>query len=69
MRTSYSSRPAERCKNTPKNPPAAADPPRRSIPLTPPERTRRIDALQAALAGTAPPFQARIRRGEEGIRP
>ncbi|MBV8266446.1 MAG: hypothetical protein JO252_08990 [Planctomycetaceae bacterium] len=68
MRASHSSRPAGRCKNTPKNPPAAAEPPRRSIPLTPPERARRIDELRTALAGTAPLFQARARRGEEGDR-
>jgi hypothetical protein len=69
VRASHSSRPAGRCKGTPNNPPAAAGPPRRPIPLTPPERTRRIDELRTALAGTAPLFQARIRRGEEGSRP
>jgi hypothetical protein len=69
VRASHSSRPAERCKDTPKNPPAAAEPPRRPIPLTPPERARRIDELRTALAGTAPLFQARLRRGEEGSRP
>jgi hypothetical protein len=54
VRASYSSRPAGRCKNTPKNPPAAAEPPRRSIPLTPPERAHRIAAPRAARAGAAP---------------
>ncbi len=62
------SRPTDRCKRTPKNPPAAAGPQRYSIPLTPAERARRIDALRTALAGTAPLFQARARRGEEGDR-
>jgi hypothetical protein len=69
VRASHSSRPAERCKNTPKNPPAAAEPPRRSIPPTPPERARRGAAPRPARAGTAPLFQARLRRGEEGSRP
>ena len=45
MRASHSSRPAGRCKNTPKNPPADAGPPRRPIPPTPPERARRGAAL------------------------
>jgi hypothetical protein len=68
VRASHSSRPAERCKSTPKNPPADAGLQRSSIPLTPAERARRIDALRTALAGTAPLFQARVRRGEEGDR-
>ena len=64
----HSSRPTDRCKRTPKNPPAAANLQRSSIPLTPAERARRSDALRTALAGTAPLFQARVRRGEEGDR-
>ncbi|MBV8315873.1 MAG: hypothetical protein JOZ63_18750 [Planctomycetaceae bacterium] len=68
MRASYSSRPAEHCKSTPKNPPAATGPQRSSIPLTPAERARRSDALRTAPAGTAPLFQTRLRRGEEGDR-
>ena len=66
MRASHSSRPTERCKRTPKNPPASAGLQRYSIPLTPAERARRINELRTALAGTAPLFQARVRRGEEG---
>ena len=68
MRASHSSRPAGRCKRTPKNPPAAAGPQRFSTPLTPAERACQINELRTALAGTAPLFQARVRRGEEGDR-
>lgn len=68
MRASHSSRPADGCKRTPKNPPAAAGPQRSSLPLTPAERARRIHELRTALAGTAPLFQARVRRGEGGDR-
>jgi hypothetical protein len=69
VRASHSSRPAGRCKGTPNNPPAAADPHRRSIPLTPAERARRSDAQRTALAGAAPTFQARFRAGEQEERP
>jgi hypothetical protein len=68
VRASHSSRPTKRCKRTPKNPPAAAGLQRFSIPLTPAERACRCDALRTAPAGTAPLFQARLRRGEEGDR-
>ena len=64
----HSSRPTDRCKRTPKNPPAAAGLQRFSIPLTPAERARRSGALRTALAGIAPLFLARLRRGEEGDR-
>ena len=65
-RASHSSRPAGRCKNTPKNPPADAGPPRRPIPPTPPERARRGAAPRTARAGTAPLFQARLRAARGG---
>jgi len=68
VRASHSSRPTDHCKRTPKNPPAAAGLQPHSIPLTPAERARRINELRTALAGTAPLFQARARRGEEGDR-
>lgn len=68
MRASHSSRPTDGCKRMPKNPPAAAGPQRFSLPLTPAERARRIHELRTALAGTAPLFQARVRRGEGGDR-
>ena len=66
MRASHSSRPTERCKRTPKNPPEAAGLQRFSIPLTPAERACQINELRTAPAGTAPLFQDRLRRGEEG---
>jgi hypothetical protein len=69
VRASHSSRPTKRCKRTPKNPPADAGPQRSSIPMTPAERARRIDALRTALAGAAPTFQAQFRAGEQGERP
>ena len=48
---------------------ADAPPTRRFGPLAPDDRARRIAELRTALAGTAPLFQARIQRGEEGSRP
>ncbi len=48
---------------------ADALPTRRFGPLAPADRVRRSAALRTALAGTAPLFQARLQRGEEGSRP
>ena len=45
---------------------AAADPPRCSVPPTPDEKARRLAELRAALADSAPAFQARARRAGEG---
>jgi hypothetical protein len=40
----------------------------RSTAPTPAEKARRVAALKAALAGTAPLFEAQLRRGGEGRR-
>jgi len=69
VRASHSSRPTGHCKNTPKNPPADAGPQRSSIPLTPAERARHIDALRTALAGAAPTFHTRYFAEERRERP
>jgi hypothetical protein len=72
VRAGYSSRPCGGRKSlipaSPENHSEAADPPRRLRPPTPAEKARRVDALRAALAGTAPAFDARARRGGEGPR-
>jgi hypothetical protein len=72
VRAGYSSRTAGRCKSgttdPPQKSPDAAPPPRPS-PLTPEEKAHRLAALRAALAGAAPAFQARLRRGREVERP
>ena len=72
MRASYSSRTDERCKRRATDPPdkfPPVTPPPRPIPLDPDEKARRLAALRAALAGSAPAFQARIRLGQEAHRP
>jgi hypothetical protein len=48
---------------------ATADPPRSSIAPTPDEKARRLAALRAALADSAPASQARIHAGDRGERP
>jgi hypothetical protein len=71
VRAGYSSRPAgERKPRSPASPEnhLAADDPPRSVPPCPAEKARRVDALRAALAGTAPDFEARLRRGGEAER-
>jgi hypothetical protein len=72
VRASYSSRPPGEHKTpnpaSPENHAAASDRPRRFLSPTPDEKARRVDALRAALAGTAPAFDARARRGGEGRR-
>jgi hypothetical protein len=45
---------------------ATADPPRCPIAPTPDEKARRLAELRAALADSAPQFQARARRAGEG---
>jgi hypothetical protein len=68
----YSSRPTNQCKgrSEPITENSSDAPPiRRFGPLAPDDRARRIAELRTALAGTAPLFQARVRRGEEGSRP
>jgi hypothetical protein len=47
---------------------ADAGPPWRSLPLSPAEKARRLDALRAALDGSAPTFQARALQTGEGQR-
>jgi hypothetical protein len=68
----HSSRPRDRHKDLDLTAtgffPAPVTRARRGIPLTPAERARRIHELRTALAGTAPLFQARVRRGEGGDR-
>ncbi len=70
MRACYSSRSLYRCKtrtdDTPEFRPADEDlPTRRSAPLTPDEKDRRVAALRHALQGAAPEFhyRARLERG------
>src|SRR6516225_7469438 len=48
---------------------ATADPPPSSGSPTPDEKARRLAVLRAALADSAPAFQARIHAGERGERP
>jgi hypothetical protein len=67
----YSSRPTNQCKGrsepTTEN---SSDAPPRFGPLAPDDRARRVAELRAALAGSAPTFQARIDAGEQGeLRP
>jgi hypothetical protein len=50
------------------NHPEANGQPPRPIPPCPAEKARRVDALRAALTGTAPAFEARLRRGGEAER-
>jgi hypothetical protein len=69
--TDHSSRPREQRKGVdPAAPefssPAVDTPPTRRLPLGAAEKARRIAALRAALAGTAPEFEARVRREREG---
>ena len=72
MRASHSSGPVEERKGqspaSPENHTAAGDPPWRFVPPDPAEKTRRVAELRAALAGSAPAFQARARSGEGGAR-
>jgi hypothetical protein len=66
----YSSRPSDCCKG--RSEPStenSSDAPPRFGPLAPDDRARRVAELRTALAGAAPLFQARVRRGEEGSRP
>jgi hypothetical protein len=66
----YSSRPTDCCKG--RSEPVtenSSDAPPRFDPLTPADRARRLAQLRLALAGSAPTFQARVRRGGEGSRP
>jgi hypothetical protein len=69
VRARYFSRPAgERKPRFPapqENHPEADGPSPRSVPPCPAEKARQVDALRAALAGTAPAFEARLRRGGE----
>jgi hypothetical protein len=67
----YSSRPIDCCKgrSEPVTENSDAPPPRRCIPALPDDRARRVAELRTALAGAAPTFQARVRRGGEGSRP
>jgi hypothetical protein len=66
----YSSRPSDCCKGRShfitQN---SSDALPRFGPLAPEDRARRIAELRTALAGSAPLFQAHVRRGEEGSRP
>jgi hypothetical protein len=72
VRAGYCSRPdGERKRRSPGSPeihPADARPPRRALPLTAAEKARRVGALRAALAGSAPTFHDRARRTGEGQR-
>jgi hypothetical protein len=72
VRAGHCSRPdGERKSRSPDSPEihtAAPEPPRRSRPLTPAEKARRVDALRAALDGSAPTFQARALQIGEGRR-
>ena len=64
----YSSRPTNQCKG--RSEPFtenSSDAPPRFGPLAPDDRARRVAELWAVLS--APTFQARVRRGEEGSRP
>jgi hypothetical protein len=64
----YSSRPTDCCKG--QSEPIAensSDAPPCFGPLAPDDRARRVAELRAVLS--APAFQARVRRGEEGGRP
>ena len=71
MRAGYSNRPTERCKSRKSAPTEnladVASPPRRSIPPTNSEKSRRIAELKIVLADAAPLFQARIRREQEEL--
>jgi hypothetical protein len=49
--------------------PAAVAPPRCFGTPTPEEKARRLAELRAALADSAPAFQARIDAGERGVQP
>jgi hypothetical protein len=64
----YSSRPTNQCKgrSEPSTENSSVAPPRFG-PLAPDDRARRVAELRAVLS--APAFQARVRRGEEGSRP
>jgi hypothetical protein len=66
----YSSRPTNQCKG--RSDPItenSSDAPPRFGPLAPEDRARRLAVLRMAHAGSAPLFQAHVRRGEEGSRP
>jgi hypothetical protein len=72
VRAGYSSRPDRERKTQnpapPRNHAAAADPPLRFRLPTPAEKAQRVDALRAALAGSAPAFLARACHDREGQR-
>jgi hypothetical protein len=72
VRAGYCSRPSgehkSRSPGSPEFHPADAGPPRRALPLTAAEKARRVDALRAALADSAPTFQARALQTGEGPR-
>jgi hypothetical protein len=63
--------PIGRCKTRSSDPPensVDAPPFRRSVPLSPADRARRLAELREVLADAAPTFRARIDAGEEGDR-
>jgi hypothetical protein len=67
------SRPSEKRKRRKstfaQNSSAAITPPRCFGTPTPEEKARRLAALRAVLADSAPAFQARLRAGEQGEQP
>ena len=68
----HSNQPWAQCKGrsdpfTEISPHAATTP--RCGPLSPEDRARRVAELRAALADSAPEFQARLRAGEQGEQP
>jgi hypothetical protein len=68
----YSNQPWAQCKGrsdpfTEISPDASTTP--RFGPLSPEDRARRVAKLRAALADSAPEFQARIDAGERGEQP
>jgi hypothetical protein len=67
---SYLTRPPDHCKapsgGTAEIPALTAPTPGRSRPPDPAERARRVAWLRAALASSAPEFDALARRGGEG---
>ncbi len=73
MSTHNPSRPSEKRKRRKsafaQNSSATAAPPRCFGTPTPEEKARRLAALRAVLADSAPEFQARFRAGEQGEQP
>jgi hypothetical protein len=72
VRAGYSNRPDGERKGRPpegsKKSAPADDTPRRFNPPCPAEKARRVDALRAALAGTAPDFEDQLRQAGEDDR-